>query len=115
RMETQDLFADQVEIGGPETFTIHCAHVGAKRIEPDIKDMRRFVRHRDAPLDGGPAHGDVLEALLYKRDDFVAARFGLDEVGLILVELEQPIAEGRELEVEIFFRDSFCGTSAIRA
>jgi hypothetical protein len=76
--------------------------------------VRRLGRDGNAPLDGGPADGDVLESLLYEGDNFVAARVGLDEVGIIFIELQQAIAEGRELEVEILFRYRFGRTAAIR-
>ena len=114
-MEAQDFFADQVEVGGPEAFSIDCAHVGGKRVEPDIEDVRGFVRDGNAPFDGGPADGDVLEALLHERDHFIAARFRADEFGIVFVELEQPLLERRKLEVEILLGDGFGGASAIRA
>jgi len=104
-----------VQVGGPEAFTLDSAHVRGECIEPDIEDVGGFVRDGDAPFDGGAADGDVLEALLYKRDDFIAARLGPDELGIILVELEQPLLERRKLEVEILLGDGFRRTPAIRA
>ena len=35
---------------------------------------------------------------------FIAARFGLDEIGLLFVELQQPLLKGRKLEVDSFLR-----------
>jgi len=74
-----------------------------------------LIRDGNAPLDGGPADGDVLKALLDESNDLVAARFRADEFRMVLVKLEQTFLERRELEIEILFGDCFGGSSTIRA
>ena len=92
-MEAHDLLADQVQIGGPEVLAFHRAHVRDQRVEPDVEDVIAFDRHRDAPLDVVRLMERSLSRLLHERDHFVAARLGLDEVGILFVQLEQLLLE----------------------
>jgi hypothetical protein len=48
-VEAHDLLADQVQVGGPQAFALHRAHVGDERVEPDVEDVRRFARHAGCP------------------------------------------------------------------
>src|SRR5581483_3712859 len=114
-VESNDLLADQVQLGGPQVFARHGGHVSGQRIEPHVEDVRRVAFDGYAPLDRGPADRKVAQALLYERDHFVAARLGKDEIGLVFVELQQPVLEFGELEIEILFGDRLRGPSAIRA
>ena len=60
--------------------------------------MALVERQRDAPVERGAADGEILQAALYERHDLVAARLGADEVGVLLVELEQRLLELGKLE-----------------
>ena len=91
RMKAHDFFADQMQVRGPEIVALavplpaHGRQVGHQRVEPDVEDVIAFYRDRDAPFDGGPADRKIIETLLHKGDHFVAPRFGLYEVRLLLV------------------------------
>ena len=61
------------------------------------------------------ADGKIVQPLLDEGDDFVALRLRLDEIGLLVVELEQALGERRELEKVILLGDRFRGPAAIRA
>ena len=50
-MEARNLLADQVQVGGPKPFAIHCAHVADQCVEPHVEDVLSFHRQRDAPLE----------------------------------------------------------------
>ena len=59
-METDDLLADQMQVGGPEVvavnfFAMNGAHIGGQRVEPDVENVLRLVGHGDAPFDRRPA------------------------------------------------------------
>ena len=77
--------------------------------------MLLVERERHAPIEGGAADREVLEAALHERDDLVLARLGLDEAGVRLVEIEQRLLEGRELEEPALLLDALERTVAVRA
>ena len=57
-VETNDVFADEMHIGGPHAalFVIRAAdgaEIGGERVEPDVEDVRLFAGHGNAPADGG--------------------------------------------------------------
>ncbi len=52
----------------------HRASIRVQRVEPDVKDVRCFIRNRNAPLDRGAADRNILETLLDERNDFVFLR-----------------------------------------
>ena len=62
-----------------------------ERVDPDVDDLLLVPGHRDAPVDAGPADGDVVEALLDERQRLVVARPRLHEVGVGAEELGQPV------------------------
>ena len=116
-VEAHDLLADQVQVGGPQVLALHRAHVGDQRVEPDVEDVRCLRPARGMPhLMVVRRDGEIVQALpCTKRDHFVAARLGLDEIGLRLVELEQPVLEGRELEEVVLLGDGLGGAAAVGA
>ena len=105
-VEADDLLADEVQVGGPEGFVL--AVVGAapaqggdvvgQRIEPDVDDVLLVARHGDAPVEAGAGDGEIAQAALHEGDDFVAARLRPDEVGMLLVELEQRRSKAESLK-----------------
>ena len=58
-------------------------------------------RHRHAPIEIGAAHGKILEAGAHETRHLVAPGLGADEVGLRLVEGQQPVLIGREAKEEV--------------
>ncbi len=77
--------------------------------------MLPLYRHGDAPFDAGARDGEIVQPAFHERDDFVAARVGLDPFRVLLVEIQQALLEGRELEEIILLGHSFRRTAAIGA
>src|ERR1035437_8346271 len=119
-VEADDFLADEMQVGGPKIlamnfFAVDGGHVGGECVKPDVEHVLGFVGHGDAPLDGRAGDGEILQTLLDEGDDFVAARFGLNEIGLVFVELQEFSGVFGKLEIIIFFGDGFGGAAAIRA
>ena len=97
-MEPEDVFADDVDVGGPEVVAVGGVDGGSvveEGVDPDVDAVGRIGGHLDAPVRVGrfgvyrAGDGDVLEALLEAAHDFVAAGGGEDEVGVCFDEVEQ--------------------------
>ena len=81
RMEAQDILADHVQIGRPESAeqvaigirVPHSGYVVGQRVEPDIHDVVVIARHRHAPVEGGARDGQVPQPALHKADHLIAA------------------------------------------
>ena len=58
----------------------------------DVHGVLGVERHGDAPLDGGAGDTGVLQTLLDEGDHLVLAALGLDELGVLLIELEQTVS-----------------------
>ena len=121
-MEANDLLADQMELRGPIFFPLQlivaiadAAQIAGERVVPDVDDVVGIVRPGQAPLDGFAADGDIAQAGLDKTLHLVAAEGGADEIGLVLVELEELVLEGGELEEVVLLGNDFRGTAAKRA
>ena len=59
-MKTNDVFADEMQIGGPEAalFVVGAAdgaEVGGERVEPDVENVRLFAGNGNAPANRGAA------------------------------------------------------------
>ena len=99
-VETQDLLTHHVQVGRPELvvvviFFVAVAQRGdivAQGIHPHIHGVLGVEGHGDAPLHGGAGHAGVLQALLDEGDHLVLAALGLDELGVLLVELQQAVS-----------------------
>ena len=99
-VETQDLLAHHVKVGRPELvvvviFFVTVAQRGdivAQGIHPHIHGVLGVEGHGDAPLDRGTGHAGILQALLDEGDHLVLAALGLDELGVLLVELQQAVS-----------------------
>ena len=62
-------------------------------IHPHIHGVLGVEGHGDAPLDRGTGHAGILQALLDEGDHLVLAALGLDELGVLLVELQQAVGK----------------------
>jgi len=87
-VEPDDLFADEMKIGGPESgFLILRAADGAEirreRVEPDVKNVRLLTGNGNAPANRGARDAEIAEAAFDEAENFVAAGFGLDEIGCL--------------------------------
>ena len=113
-MEAEDLLADEMHVDRPQALVVaplplrlaeaYRAHVGRQRVEPHVEDMFRIVRERDAPTQARSADREIPESAAHEREDLVAARFGLHEIRLGLVQVDQPLLVFRQAEEVVFFR-----------
>ena len=98
-VEAQDFLAHHVQVCRPELIVIvislvavaQCGDIVAQSIDPDVHSVLGVKGHGDAPLDRGAGHAGVLQALLDEGDHLVLAALGLDELGVLLVELQQAV------------------------
>ena len=98
-VEAEDLLAHHVQVSRPELAVLvvllvavaQSGDIVAQSIDPDVHGVLGVERHGDAPLDGGAGDTGVLQALLDEGDHLVLAALGLDELGVLLVELEQTV------------------------
>src|ERR1700730_11656457 len=120
RVETNDLLADQVNVGRPETAafvfgTTDGAEVGGECVKPDVENVGFFAGNRDAPADRRPGDAKVLQPAFDEAQNFIAAGIGLDEVRVLFVEIEKGFLECRQLEEIVRFGDGFRRPAAIGA
>ena len=98
-VEAEDLLAHHVQVGRPELVVVAVLLVAvaqrgdivAQRIDPDVHGVLGVEGDGDAPLDGGAGDAGILQALLDEGDHLVLPALGLDELGVLLVELEQTV------------------------
>ena len=123
-MEAHDLLADQMHIRRPvfaEQFIVVGAvaqggDVVAQRVQPDIHRVLLVEGHGDAPLDGRAADAQVVQARAQEViEHLVGAGGGLDEVGMLLDVLDQPVLVLAQLEEVAFLPGLFHGTAAVGA
>src|SRR5262249_40504427 len=119
-MKANDVFANEMQTRGPEAspfifWPAACAAIRGKRVEPHIEDGRRLAWDWKAPTNRGARDAEVFQTTFDETDDFVPPRFGLDEVGILPVKIEQRLLKGRKLKEVVFFSDCFRGAAAIGA
>ena len=98
RVKAHDFLTDEMHVRRPifmEHFLV--VEVADRRevvrecVEPDVDDVLRVERHGDAPVERGARDAQILQSLLDEGDHLVAARDGLDEVGMLVDVGEQTI------------------------
>ena len=104
-MEADDVLADHVQVGRPvlpqRVAGVGIAALGdvvGERVEPDVHDVLGIAGHRHAPGEAGARHREVLQPALDEAQDLVAPAVRPDEARVLLVERQQPVGPGRELE-----------------
>ena len=106
-MKARDVLADEVVLHGPALLELAGAllvavadarEVGQQGVGPHVGHVAFVEGQRHAPVEGGTADGQVLQTALHEGDHLVLARFGADEVGVLLVELQQRLLKLGELE-----------------
>src|SRR6185369_12233277 len=117
-VKADDVFTYDVHVGWPEaaTFVFRAAdggEIGSEGVEPDVENVRFLTGNGNTPTDGGAGDAEIFQATFDEAYDFVAARFRLDEVWILLVEIEQRLLECGKLEEIVFFRDRFRRAAAI--
>ena len=124
-VEADDLFADEMEIGGPVFFELLLVggvitavadggHVVGEGVEPDVDNVLFVTRDRDAPLEAGARDAEVLEAGFDEAEDLVAARLGFDTEFPGFDEIDDLLLVLREAEVVVLLGDGFGDAAAVR-
>src|SRR5699024_11200988 len=60
-------------------------------VDPHIDRMLGIEGHRDAPGHAGAGDAGILQALFDEGNHLILAAGGLDEVGVVLIPLQQPV------------------------
>ena len=81
------------------------AQVVDERVGPDVGDLIRIPRDRDAPGLARAADREVLQAAGDEAPRLVVAEAGQHEVRPLVVEREQPVLVGREPEEPVLLLD----------
>ncbi len=109
-VETQNVLADDVYIGGPEFVeqfrllrvigvVAERGDIVGKRIDPHIGDMLFVKGNRNAPLERAARNAEILQARLEEIvDHFLLACFRLDKLGMRLDILHQLVRVIAHLE-----------------
>ena len=122
-VEAQDLLAHHVQVCRPEFIVVvvgvvavaQCGDIVAQGVHPYIHGVLGVEGHGNAPLDRGAGHAGVLQALLDEGDHLVLAALGLDELGVLLVELQQAVSVLAGLEEVGFLVGIVDFAAAVRA
>src|SRR5712672_1746565 len=93
----------------------HRAKVRRQRIEPNIKDVRLFAGHRNAPTNRSSRNTQVAKTAFDKAQNFVAPSLRLNKAWVLPVKIQQRLLKCRELEEIIFLGNRLGRTPAIRA
>jgi len=57
-----------------------------------------FAGNRNAPAEGGAGDAEIFQAAFDEADNFVFAAFGLDEIGILFVQIEERFLKSGELK-----------------
>ena len=103
----QDVLADQVHRRGPQAVEACLVRqvsgrgeIVEQRVEPDIAHVARIKGQGDAPAQAldRPRDAQVAQRAAQKAQHLVAADLGLDERGVIVDVLDQPVLVGAHAE-----------------
>ena len=120
RMEAHDVLADDMQVGGPVGRALALlrkaggGQVVGQGVDPHIHDVLLVAGHGNAPVEGRPRDRQVAQARAHEGHHLVAPLGRADEVGIVLVERQQPVLELRQLEEIAFLGHPFDGR-ALRA
>ena len=122
-VKAHDLLADKVHVGGPVFLVVgivvravaHGGDVVGQCVHPHIHNVLRVKVHRDAPGEACPGDAQILKALLDERDHLVFAAFGLDELRMLLIQLQNAVGIFGETEEIRFLLGPLDLTAAVRA
>ena len=124
RMEAHDLLAHQVHVRGPvliEQRGIVAAvaqggDVVGQRVDPDVDHVLGIEVHRHAPLEGGAADAQILKARAQEVvQHLVGPRRRLDEVGMALDVVDQPVLILAHAEEVALLVGGLAGAAAVGA
>src|SRR5680860_419694 len=113
-VELEDILGHDVVVGRPKaipeiliTGIGQSAQVVDQSIHPNVDDLFFVPRHRDAPVQGSPRNGDILQTLINEGKCLVVSVGGADEIWIRSVMLGKTILIGRETE-EVILLPSLC-------
>ncbi len=120
-VEPDNLLADQMHVRRPELGeffpVVQIAgrrDIVGQRVEPDVNDMLTVEGNRNSPVERGPGHAEIFEALLDEVDHLVAAGNRLNELWVVLDVLQQAVLIFGHTEEITFLLHHFHRSSAIR-
>ena len=125
-METNDVLADEVQIGGPILFILFAViavrrisqprDIVRQRVQPDVHDVLLVERHLNPPLERGSGNAEILQPLQKKIvHHFVLAGNGLNKFGVRVDMLNQPVRIFSHFEEIRFLFRGFDFPAAVRA
>ena len=113
-VEAQDVLREQVADVRPEDVEVlpgprvrQRAEVVDERVGPDVGDLIRIPRDRDAPRLARAADREVAEAARDEAARLVVTELRQHEVGPLVVELQQLVLVGGEAEEPVLLLDPF--------
>src|SRR5680860_631183 len=124
-VELEDILGHDVVVGRPKaipeiliTGKGQSAQVVDQSIHPNVDDLFFVPRHRDAPVQGSPRNGDILQTLINEGKCLVVSVGGADEIWIRSVMLGKTILIGRETEEVILLfhiggQRTMVGTEAV--
>ena len=125
-MESKNLLAHHVNAGGPVAVVVvisivavaQSGNIVAQSIHPHIHGVLGIKGNRNAPGHSGAGNAGVLQALLDEGDHLVAAAGRLNEIGVVLIILQQAIgifAGFKEVSflVRLIYRAVAVGAAAV--
>ena len=97
-MEPQDVLADDMHIGGPQSAELLAllpvrlvgiipdgGDIVDQRIQPDVGHVAGVEGHGDSPRKGGTGHAQILQSCLEEIvDHFLFAALGINKVRICL-------------------------------
>ena len=122
-VEPQDLLTHDVQVRGPEFVVIVICFIAVaqsrdvvgKRVHPDVHGVLGVERDGNAPLYAGAGNAGVLQALVDESDHLVFARFRLNEIRMLFIQLQQAVRIFPGFEEIGFFLGLVHGAAAVRA
>ena len=109
-VEPDDLLADQVVHVRPPLIELVLVlavadgrHIVDEGVVPDVEDVLLVPRDPDAPIDGGPSDGDVVESTFDEAERLVALRLGQDDMGVGRIPVDQRLLKGAQFEEVVLF------------
>ena len=120
-MEPDNFLSYQMNIGRPELIEFfliiqkaNWRQIVGQGIKPYINNMLLINRHRNAPIKGSTGNTQVIQPLLDEVYHFIATRYRLNEVRVILNVFQNTVSIFGHLEEISFFSNFLYRTTTIR-
>src|SRR5258705_1802853 len=105
-----------MQIGGPHAAlfvvgTPDGAEVGGEGVKPNVDNVRLLAGNGNTPADRSASDAEIFQAAFDESEDFVFATFGLNEIGILFVEIEQRLLKHGKFEEIVLFGERFGGAA----